>query len=405
MHDPQPGAELAAPSLRRIGLGQPRGCTECTSRALPADEAARGGGGRSGSFLPERPGMGAPSRMHPARTALLLVALLAAGGVARAEPPAGMVVVPAGTFVMGAADGAYDEAPPHRVTLRAFAMDRTEVTVAAFAAYARESGAWATAEGPWVRHSVEGALDVVRLFEERYGGPSGSLAAGAVPEEARARWAAALAALRTATGLDGDAAAGFARSPRVAALIAAQARLPVRGVSWRDASAFARHGGKRLPTEAEWEHAARGAGGARYPWGDAWDVARVAPLPAAEPVAVGSVPGGASPDGCLDMAGNVWEWVADWYGPYEGDTGGPALDPKGPPGLPDGELPAADPAGSPLRDPRQGHETDTRKVLRGGGLGGPASRASFDLRATRRSWSNPSYGHPDAGFRCAKDLE
>jgi formylglycine-generating enzyme required for sulfatase activity len=56
-----------------------------------------------------------------------------------------------------------------------------------------------------------------------------------------------------------------------------------------------------------------------------------------------------------------------------------------------------------LNDPRQGRETTTRKVVRGGGTGGPPHRAAFDLRATRRSWSNPSTAQSDVGFRCAKD--
>ena len=88
-------------------------------------------------------------------------------------------------------------------------------------------------------------------------------------------------------------------------------------VTWSRADAYARWAGKRLPTEREWEKAARGTDGRRFPWGDTFEESFVTWGP--ENSRGGSIAKPASPYGCYDMAGSVWEWTADWYKPYPGN--------------------------------------------------------------------------------------
>ncbi|MFO7945962.1 MAG: formylglycine-generating enzyme family protein [Armatimonadota bacterium] len=109
---------------------------------------------------------------------------------------------------------------------------------------------------------------------------------------------------------------------------------PVVYVNWDDAVAYAEHYGLSLPSEAQWEYAARGPEGRIFPWGDDWDDQKCCnvinhgdgDIPTME---VGSIPEGASWCGALDMAGNVWEWCADWYDPNYYKTG-PTRNPAGP---------------------------------------------------------------------------
>ena len=176
---------------------------------------------------------------------------------------------------------------------------------------------------------------------------------------------------------------------------------PVRFVTWYDAKAYAKWAGRDLPTEAMWEKAARGVSGYVYPWGSEWKdgVACVDRDVSAGPQAVGSYPAGASPFGCVDMAGNVWEWVDDWYDRfcYERFLGPKLIrDPTGPE---DGAPPEMRFVESGTA---AGNERSTRKVIRGGGW---VKQGRENARCAKRTAGDPRNWLNDTGFRCAIALE
>ncbi len=174
---------------------------------------------------------------------------------------------------------------------------------------------------------------------------------------------------------------------------------PQRFVSWNDAMAYANWAGRTLPTEAQWEMAARGVESTTYPWGNAWEEGRARAGVGLNdgPVDVGSFPSGASPSGALDMAGNVWEWVGDWYdrNAYQRTSERRSHTIEDPLGPPDGASPELRFVESGTA---AGNERSTRKVIRGGGW---VEDGSENLRTSKRAWGNPRAWFNDTGFRCA----
>jgi formylglycine-generating enzyme required for sulfatase activity len=146
-------------------------------------------------------------------------------------------------------------------------------------------------------------------------------------------------------------------------------------VSWNDAAAFCRWYGKRLPTEAEWELAAKGYTENIYSWGNGFsaDRANTQERGIGQPIAIASL-ANASPFGAYDLIGNVWEWVSDWYG---------------------GDYYALSPSTNP-RGPASG----LTRVIRGGSFKSNGARATTTIRrtASQDGWSD------DIGFRCVKDI-
>jgi len=152
-------------------------------------------------------------------------------------------------------------------------------------------------------------------------------------------------------------------------------KYPVTNVSWFDATAYCKWKGGRLPGEREWEKAARGTDGRVFPWEGDFDIKKLNTLGEyGGTTTVGRFPEGASPYGVLDMAGNVQEWTADWYGRYPGNT---------------------------YDDKDYGERF---KVVRGGGWGGMGHYTmQVYVSAPFRSIAPPKGAYNDVGFRCIRE--
>jgi iron(II)-dependent oxidoreductase len=257
-----------------------------------------------------------------------VVAILARTSVglfAQAKDGSDMIRIPGGSFLMGSNDGPDDERPQHRVDVAEFFIDRTKVTNGQFALFLN-------AVGPAV--------------------PQGEKYFDVDDNDARVhrrdgKWMADV---------------GFENNPVVEA-------------SWYGAGAYCRWTSKRLPTEAEWEKAARGTDARKYPWGNEAPDRTRAQFGAGwnDLKPVGSFLRGASPYGVLDAAGNAWEWVSSAYQSYPYNA----------------------------KDGREDPSKDLVRVTRGGGHDVGAEELTTTHRGRQVS-RNPHGGHHNIGFRCAR---
>jgi len=273
-----------------------------------------------------------------------------------------LVYIPAGDFLLGSANtdpGAReDEKPQERISLDAFWMDQTEVTVDRFAQFVIETGYQTDAERGCCEgsHSKPGGLVYAP-------GADGALTTTFVE---RANW----------------------RLPDGPGVEEALPRRPVVQVTWNDAKKYCEWARRRLPTEAEWDKAARGTNGLIYPWGNDFDGAKVNFCDKScaanwhnasvddgwtRTSNVGVFPNGASPFGLFDMSGNVWELVNDLYD-FRGYF----------------RFPTANPPGA---------ETGTTHVIRGGSWLDTSDR----VRPSARDQRLPDSRDNTTGFRCAAD--
>jgi sulfatase modifying factor 1 len=237
-----------------------------------------------------------------------------------------VVQVPAGKFLRGSNAEDLDERPQHQLYLDAFEIDKYEVTNVQYHRFLELS-----------------RRNAPQLWPGRY---------------------VHLAPERNPNWHDGIYPPG-------------EATYPAAGITWQNAADYCAWVGKRLPSEAEWEKAARATDGRTYPWGDAWDAsnANTSETGLRYPQPVGSYPSGASPYGALDMAGNVWEWVADLYD-REYYSHAPERNPQGPP------------------------SGTGERILRGGAWDSSPAQARASYRNATHFFG-PNFR---VGFRCARSI-
>ena len=259
----------------------------------------------------------------------IIIAIVAIVPV-RGQPQGGsfteLIPIPAGRLMMGSDSGPADERPGHSVDLPAFSIERTPVTNRQFAEFLKAKGL-----GP---------------SRQEFYDPD-----------------------------DGDARIHLRGGQWTADAGAEQ--YPVVEPSWYGAREYCRWAGRRLPTEAEWEKAARGADGRRFPWGNAQPDRTRAHYGGGwrEFVPVGSLPSGASPYGVLDMAGNGWEWTSSVYKPYPYSATDGRENPDAP--------------------------ADIERATRGGGQDATGDEITTTYRGRGLS-REPRSGHHNIGFRCAR---
>ena len=261
-----------------------------------------------------------------------------------------MVFIPAGEFLMGSSEGegAFDEHPQHRVYLDAYYIDKYEVTNAQFKEFVEATGYVTDAERGQAGGYVYNPLETV-YYKLVWRYPMVS-------------WQ------RPHTWRDDEQHPDAWKYYKM--------NNPVTQVSWNDVQVYAKWAGKRLPSEAEWEKAAIGTNSRKWPWGNTFNldidgVTVHANIASEIFLPVGSFPTGISSYGVYDMAGNVQEWVADWYGAnYYNHS--PQSNPKGP-------------------------VEGIARVLRGGSW---RHQKSYQVLSTSREYQLPDYRSNFVGFRC-----
>jgi iron(II)-dependent oxidoreductase len=295
----------------------------------------------------------ARAQAPPDFTALRGTPFDAAAESASAQAHRDMVAIPAGSYPIGRDTGPADQRPRHMVPLAAFRIDRTEVTNAAFAEYLNA-----------LDLGLRGSLGIGRIATD-----GGAPRAVALLQEGREG-----SGLYPIIALDDEQVRIELRNGRFAAAVGFEDH-PVAETTWAGARAYCTWRGARLPTEAEWEAAARGTDDRMFPWGDASPNASRAFVSGRSGVTapVGGRPAGASAFGVHDMSGSLAEWTSSLNRPFPYD----AFDGR--------ELPTA--AGE--------------RVTRGGDY--VYDRSARGLTVSHRNgFSNaPERGHRHIGFRCA----